>query len=337
MAKTLIVPIFIPHLGCKHACVFCNQKKIAGEYAVPTKDAIVTMVKEYRASAGCFEEIQLAFYGGSFTGLDNELRLSLLTIAKALKDEGLIDKIRFSTRPDYINQEIIEELKRYQVDIVELGAQSMDDEVLSASERGHCALQTQIAARLLKENHFTLGLQMMVALPKDTPIKALETAKKIIACEPDFVRIYPTAIIKDTHLAKMWQDGLYETWDWDVLLDTTAQIAGLFEEKNIPIIRIGLQASDNLTLEQDLLGGAYHPALGEMVKARMLRHKVEELLFGKLPGSYQVFCNDRQVSQVKGQKNCNIEYFSNKGYKLTITPQKTIMWNEVVLNKEEQK
>jgi len=167
MAKVLIVPIFIPHLGCKHACVFCNQKKIAGEYNIPSKETMIETVKEYRASAKAFDEVQLAFYGGSFTGLDDVLRLHLLTVAKELKDEGLIDKIRFSTRPDYINQEIIDELKTYQTDIVELGAQSMDDEVLLASERGHCALQTQLAARLLKENHFVLGLQMMVALPKD--------------------------------------------------------------------------------------------------------------------------------------------------------------------------
>lgn len=335
MSKELIIPVFIPHLGCKHLCVFCNQRKISGKESLPEIASIEKQVREYRESCKDLakREVQLAYYGGSFTAIAGEKQEQFLKVAYDLKMRGLIHKIRLSTRCDYLDDTVLERLKRYTVDIVELGVQSMDDEVLRLSQRGHTAEQVRVAAQILKARGIKLGLQMMIALPGDTPQKSLSTAREITKLAPDFVRIYPTAIIKDTMLADMWRDGVYEEWDWDVLLDTTSEVATVFKQANIPIIRIGLQAADNLSTDQDLLGGGYHPALGEMVKSRMLRKQIEEML-KSYPSerAYDISCNERQISQIKGQKNANIRYFADK-YKirLYLKPTEELLWDQIII------
>lgn len=190
MSKPLIVPVFIPHFGCPHTCVFCNQKKIAGDYQLPSGQLLEDMVQAYRMSSSSkTREVQLAFYGGSFTGLEEAQQRQLLSAAAELKARGLIDKIRLSTRPDYIDEERLTLLTGYQADIIELGVQSMDEAVLKASQRGHTAEDVLRAVEWIRSYpQFALGLQMMVALPADTPAKSLATAKKIAALAPDFVR-----------------------------------------------------------------------------------------------------------------------------------------------------
>ena len=311
MAKPLIVPVFIPHLGCPHTCVFCNQQKIAGSYQLPTYQSLREMVAAYRASCRKGErEVQLAFYGGSFTGLADDMQKRLLDAAAKLKEQGLIHKIRLSTRPDYIDVKRLALLKDYQVDIIELGVQSLDEEVLIASERGHRPEDVaQAVACIQSSAQFALGLQMMVALPADTPEKSIATAEKIAAFAPDFVRIYPTAIIKDTKLAQAYQQGTYMPWPFELILETTARIWDIFHTQRIPVIRIGLQAADNLQLEQDLLGGAYHPALGELVKSRWYRQRLEALLDGQRNQILTVHCNPGDISQFIGQHQANKHYF----------------------------
>lgn len=334
MSKELIIPVFIPHLGCRHRCVFCNQRKISGHESMPQAEEIEKQVLNYRASCRDLNlrEVQLAYYGGSFTAIAADEQEKYLKAAFALKEKGLIAKIRLSTRCDYIDDEVIARLKRYQVDIVELGVQSLDEQVLMLSQRGHTAAQVREAAEILKQSGFTLGLQMMIALPGDTPAKSIQTAKEIVSLEPDFVRIYPTAIIKDTELALMWKNRQYQPWDWDVLIDTTAEAAEIFQAAHIPIIRIGLQAADNLTFERDLLGGGYHPALGEMVKARIMRRKIERTLAQMPQGAYEIYANVRQLSQIKGQKNVNTRYFAEKyQQRLYIYADERLLWDEIVI------
>ena len=334
MSKELIIPVFIPHLGCRHRCVFCNQRKISGHESMSQAEEIEKQVLNYRASCRDLNlrEVQLAYYGGSFTAIAADEQEKYLKAAFALKEKGLIAKIRLSTRCDYIDDEVIARLKRYQVDIVELGVQSLDEQVLMLSQRGHTAAQVREAAEILKQSGFTLGLQMMIALPGDTPAKSIQTAKEIVRLEPDFVRIYPTAIIKDTELALMWKNRQYQPWDWDVLIDTTAEAAEIFQAAHIPIIRIGLQAADNLTFERDLLGGGYHPALGEMVKARIMRRKIERTLAQMPQGAYEIYANVRQLSQIKGQKNVNTRYFAEKyQQRLYIYADERLLWDELVI------
>ena len=334
MTKPLIIPIFIPHYGCRHTCVFCNQKKIAGVYELATEEQLAATVKAYRQSCSQKErEIQLAFYGGSFTGLDFSLQKQLLNAAARLKSQGLIQKIRLSTRPDYIDRERLALLHAYQEDIIELGVQSLDEAVLLASRRGHTAEDVYLAVSLIRTYpEFALGLQMMVALPADTPEKSLITAQKIAALTPDFVRIYPTAIIKDTELALAWQEGTYTPWPMDLILDTTARIWDIFQKEHIPVIRIGLQATDNLVLEQDLLGGAYHPALGELVKSRWYRQQIETQCAGQSGRLLTVYCNPADISQFVGQHRENITYFKEH-YQITLQvqsdshiPRETFHW-----------
>ncbi len=307
MAKVMIVPVFIPHLGCPHQCVFCDQHKITGETSPPDANELEKLVRQYRLSCRNLAntEIQLAFYGGSFTGIAVPWQESLLQAAMTLKANKLLDKIRLSTRADYIDHTVLTRLAHYQVDIIELGVQSLDDGVLEKSQRGHTALDVAKAVALIKEYHFTLGLQMMLALPGDTPEKSLETAQKIIALQPDFVRIYPTAVIKDTKLAEMMINGIYQPWSLDVVIDTVAQIADEFMLADIPIIRIGLQAADNLVWGKDLLGGAYHPAMGELVKNRQIFRRLTNAL-AKMPDTMVIYCNKNELSQFIGQKKNNL-------------------------------
>lgn len=313
MAKEVIIPVFIPHLGCPFQCVFCNQHKISNTSVIPDKESLEALVKSYRASAPRVDGFQLAFYGGSFTGIDNRLQESFLGEAQRLKRKGLIQKIRLSTRPDYIDENVIARLNRYQVDIVELGVQSLDETVLAASCRGHGEKCVYEAVDSLKAAGFALSLQMMLALPEDTPQKAVATARKIAALKPDFVRIYPVAIIKETPLAQLWIQGKYQPWSLDLVVETAAQCADIFEQEKITIIRIGLQAQDNLVLDKDLLGGAYHPALGEMVKGRQKRRQLEQVLVDapKVQKAI-IYYPPKERSQFVGQKKCNHHYLSEK-------------------------
>lgn len=335
MSKELIIPIFIPHFGCKHLCVFCNQRKISGQNSLPKCEEISEQVISYRNSCRnlAAREVQLAYYGGSFTGIAPTEQEKFLSAAYELKQKGLIDKIRLSTRCDYLDETVLSRLKKYTVDIIELGVQSMDDEVLRLSGRGHTAEQVRESARLLKTEGFILGLQMMIALPGDTPQKTFYTAEEIVKLKPDFARIYPTAIIKDTDLAVMWQNGEYKEWEWELLLDTTAQAAEIFMQASIPIIRIGLQAADNLSPERDLLGGGYHPALGELVKGRIMRRRMERILTENPRNqAYDVYGNEKQLSQIKGQKNVNVRYFAEKyQQRLYINPDRELVWDQLII------
>lgn len=315
MAKTMVIPVFIPHLGCGHSCVFCNQRKIAGSYDLPGQAGLAAQVVGYRKSWHEAGEVQLAFYGGSFTGLEVHHQERLLGYAEGFKAAGLIEKIRLSTRPDYIDGDILARLLANQVDIVELGVQSLNDQVLVASKRGHSAHQVLEAVAMIRQTPLILGLQVMVGLPGDTPKRSLETARAVVDLAPDFVRIYPTAVIEDTTLAAWWREGLYEPWDEDVMLDTLAQMVGLFNAAQVPIVRIGLQATDNLQLGRDLLAGAYHPAMGELVKGRLFRMDMEAQLAGldlRDSGSILIACHPKDRSQVVGQKKCNLTYLAQK-------------------------
>ena len=261
MKKNYIVPIFIPHLGCPNDCIFCNQKKIAKDYDAQKEENIKKDIEKYLALYEGKKGIELAFYGGSFTALDYPLMHSYLELAKTYIDKGLIDHIRLSTRPDAISQDILDELKSYKVKTIELGAQSMDDDVLDALKRGHKAIDTIRSAKLIKENGFTLGLQMMLGLYKSNESMELESAEKIAALKPDFVRIYPTLVIKDTELLDKLNEGTYKPLTVDEAVHILKKLVIIFEAKDIEIIRIGLQTTDNIQLGKDVVAGPFHPAI----------------------------------------------------------------------------
>ncbi|NLT95766.1 MAG: radical SAM protein [Clostridia bacterium] len=331
MSRTLIIPIFVPHMGCPHTCVFCNQRKIAGSFMGPTAESVKAMVSTYRETFPDLENayIELAFYGGSFTGIRDDIQENLLSIALKLKQKHLIDGIRLSTRPDYINPEVMNRLVGFGVTTVELGVQSMDDEVLAASQRGHTAGQVEEAVGLIKKSGIKVGIQLMLGLPKDNREKALYSTRRVIELNPDFVRIYPTVVIRETSLASLYFQGLFKPWTLETAIDTCAIMAILFAQADIPIIRMGLQATDNLLFGKDLIAGPYHPAFGELVKSRIFRHQIEfflnEYKLGNEENELTLYCHPKELSQLKGQKNENITYFQNNcNIKLSMVPDNNL-------------
>lgn len=306
-ARNSIIPVFVPHLGCPNDCVFCNQRRISGHTEPATAQTVKTAIENAAALFPKGTKRQLAFYGGSFTAIPTVEQVALFEAAKPYLDDGTISSIRLSTRPDAIDAETLARLKKYSVQTVELGAQSLCDNVLWLSNRGHTAKEVEEAARMVKQAGFELILQMMTGLPGDTDESCVETAKKIIALHPDGVRIYPTVIVRDTELYDMWKAGTYKEHTVSDAVRVCAKITKLFDEAGIPIIRMGLNPTEDLS-GGDAVGGAYHPALGELVRSRMMLDKAVELLDGIEPDKRVVLgVNKSDVSKMIGQHRCNAE------------------------------
>lgn len=306
-ARLSIVPVFVPHLGCPHACVFCNQRRISGRERPATAEDVKKAIAYSAALPRTGAKRQLAFYGGSFTAIPVSLQEQLLAAAAEAIESGEIDSVRLSTRPDAIDAETLARLKSYGVETVELGAQSMDDEVLRLSGRGHTAQDVERAARAVKSAGFQLVLQMMTGLPGDSAEKDLETARRLIALEPQGVRIYPTVIVRGTELYEMWKDGRYREHTLADAVEVCAKLVPLFEDAGIRVIRLGLNPTEELS-NGAALGGAYHPALGELVRSRILLEKARELLAGIERGSSVTLgVAEEKLSQLIGQKRANLE------------------------------
>lgn len=313
MKKHANIPIFIPHVGCPNDCVFCNQRKISGHTHFDRKSVRSELLAAFETVRRDIP-VQIAYFGGSFTGIDRGDMLYLLDLANEFIDAGRCDSIRISTRPDYIDREILDILKRYRVGTVELGVQSMDDRVLLASRRGHTAEDTERAFSLIREYGFELVGQMMTGLPASTREAEIMTAEKICEMGADGARIYPTVVFCDTALHDMAQCGEYTPFTTEDSVERTAAALAVFLEREIPVIRVGLQASDILTAGDGVFGGGYHPAVGEMAYARCHRNAVERALFceeteGKML-ILRVFPSD--ISAFIGQKGENRRYLTEK-------------------------
>ena len=310
-ARASILPVFVPHRGCPHTCVFCNQRRISGEETAATAETVDSIVRQAAALPEGAER-QLAFYGGSFTAIPAEQQEELLAAAKRWLDRGALTSIRLSTRPDAIDAAVLERLKRYGVGTVELGAQSMDDRVLALSGRGHTAADVENAARQIREAGLGLILQMMTGLPGDSDEGAVNTAERLIALRPDGVRLYPTVIVRDTALCDLWRAGDYAEHTVEDAVRVCAKLLPLFERAGIPVIRLGLNPTDELS-GGAAVAGAYHPALGELVRSRVLRNRAEALLSGIAPGGRVTLgVNASQLSQMIGQHGCNRDYLRER-------------------------
>jgi radical SAM enzyme (TIGR01210 family) len=263
--RRLIIPIFIPFGGCPHQCVFCDQKGITGSSDLPGLDEVRQTIETYLYTWKSKGEKEAAFYGGSFTGLPREIQKSYLETAGAFVKANRLDSLRLSTRPDYIDREIIAFVREYGVTTVELGVQSMCDEVLKLSGRGHTARETIEACRLLKEAGIKTGLQFMPGLPGDTRESVIETVREVIRLAPDFVRIYPSLVLKDTPLHKMYLNGDYRPWTLGEMVEVCAEAKKLLDDANITIIRMGLQTTSELM--ESIAAGPFHPSFRQLVEA----------------------------------------------------------------------
>ena len=321
MAKKGNISIFVPHNGCPQQCSFCNQKTITGKSEQPTPSDVENAVKKALAKKGYKYEI--AFFGGSFTAIDRDYMVSLLKAASAFLDNERIYGIRISTRPDFIDNEVLDILKKYGVTSVELGAQSMDDEVLAANLRGHTSAQVESASKLIKSYGFELGLQMMTGLYKDTDEKAVSSAEKIIALKPDTVRIYPTVVLKGTMLADLYEQKIYKPQTVDDAANLCTRLIPMFENAGIKIIRIGLHSSPEL--KKNMKAGAFHDSFGEIVKSRFLLNQILK----NPPASYEIFVNPKTVSQLKGQQKRNIYFLMEAGYNIKVTVSDKVAVGEI--------
>ena len=342
MEKHINIPIFIPHEGCPNDCVFCNQRTITGISEKADRDIskeIDTALLTYKGQA---ENAEIAFFGGSFTGIDRNTMIKLLHTAYSYVLQGKVSSIRLSTRPDYIDTEILDILKVHGVTDIELGIQSMCGHVLDRSKRGHSVQDTQKACNLIKKYGFNLTGQMMIGLPDSTLEDEIYTAKQIAALECDCARIYPTVVFEKTKLCDMAKSGTYSPLSVEDAINRGVQVYEVFAENKIKVLRIGLQATEALVSGIGVYAGANHSALGELIVGEYYFRLIKKILEENLISAYKcqstllIQCAPGEQSKVAGQKKINklriLEEFNAKGINITkirIIPDLSLCANTV--------
>ncbi len=316
MKEKYIIPVFVPHLGCPNDCIFCNQKSISGQKEQMTKEKakeiIDKFLNEIQRKAG-EKEIEIAFFGGSFTAIEEEKQEQLLSTAYEYVKEGKVDSIRISTRPDCINRTILKRLKKYKVKTIELGVQSANDYILKRAGRGHTFEDVKKASKMIRRYRFVLGHQMMVGLPESTRIDEINTAKKLIKLKPKMVRIYPVLVIKGTKLEKELQEGKYQPLTVVQAVETCKELVRMFDSKNIDIIRVGLQNTDEISdpnyKESEVVAGPFHPAFRQLVESAMWYDAVVDKIkkLNVKVKEVQVTVNPIDANNVIGHKKENIQ------------------------------
>lgn len=309
-ARGHILPFFIPHAGCPQQCIFCNQKTISGISQQPTAEEILKNMEDNK-DRNC----QLAFYGGSFTAMPKDRQLYYLETANIGLSNHWINSIRISTRPDCINQEVIDRLKKYHVETVELGVQSLNDKTLRISKRGHSAADSFNAVKMLKNAGFIVGVQLMPGLPEDDYTSIINGAEKILSLKPDLLRIYPTVVVAETEMATMYQQKRYTPLSLEQAVEISAIITILADKYDVKVIRTGLNTDDNLAAE--VLAGPYHPAFGNLVKSYIWRQKILWAIKDfadkhKINDLQAVYAAKNKLPMIFGQQGINKKYYAEK-------------------------
>ncbi|MDQ5983700.1 MAG: hypothetical protein RUMPE_00726 [Eubacteriales bacterium SKADARSKE-1] len=327
------IAIFIPHEGCPNQCSFCNQKKITGQNVAPTANQVFDILENASKNLNTNpQNAQIAFFGGSFTAIDENYMVSLLKVASKFVTDKKFNGIRISTRPDAINSRILDILKGYNVKAIELGAQSMCDDVLKANQRGHTSFDVKFASKLIKDAEFELGLQMMTGLYKSSIENDYYTANEVVKLKPDTIRIYPTVVMKDTELEKLYNGGEYLPPSFEDTVSLCAKLIVLFEqENNIPVIRLGLH--DEKILRDNMVAGVFHPAFSEICQSRVLFNKVLNRLknLNILSGNIIIKINPSDVSKFIGQRRANLSRFCELGYSIKLKQDKSVKENEFLI------
>lgn len=312
MQSMLVIPIFIAHRGCPHDCLFCNQQKISGSARNVDVDVAGT-IDAWLMRQGARSEVQVAFYGGSFTCLPESEQVALLAAVAPSIAKKKVAAIRLSTRPDCIDATVCRRLQEYQVKVVELGAQSMGDAVLQKSLRGHSSTQIRQSLSLLKRYGIEVGLQLMPGLPGETSSSFLRGIETVIALKPDFVRLYPTLVVKDSGLETLYRTQAYRPLSLSKAVALTARCYQRLTVAGIRVIRMGLQPS--ASLEKSIIAGPYHPAFGELVQARLWFKKIRVRLAALEPfQQLSVYISPKDMSAVVGMKRQNIKRLEELGF-----------------------
>lgn len=349
MKRHYIIPIFVPHEGCPHDCVFCNQGRITGEEQTliigpknklennVNREFVIKTIDEYLETIERKNStLEVSFFGGTFTAININKQRELLQVAKEYKEKGLIEYIRLSTRPDYINEFILDHLKEYNVDIIELGVQSLDDEVLKKSGRGHSSEQVEKASKLIKEYGFVLGHQIMIGLPGDTLEKDVYSVKKSLEMKPDLCRIYPALVIKDTPMEDMYLDKTYEPYSLEEAIDVCEKIYRMYRNDNVNIIRVGLQPTDNIAEGKDVVAGPFHPAFRELVESKILNNDIYDSIKDNT-GEVIIEIHPNRISKLYAGKKKFFEELKNKANNVQIninmTKETDIDYVKIIVDK----
>ena len=313
MKKEYVIPVFVPHLGCPNDCIFCNQKSISGQKKNITKEEAKKTIEYYLDNIKDRDASkEIAFFGGSFTGIDNKIQEELLQLAYEYIKSGQVESIRISTRPDYINKEILKKLKKYKVKTIELGVQSANDYILGRSNRGHTFEDVKKASKLIRRYGFKLGHQMMIGLPESTQIDEINTAKALIKLKPSMIRIYPVLVVKGTRLEEEYNEGIYEPLPLAQAIETSKILVRMFTDKKIDVIRVGLQNTDEISdpgnAASEIVAGPFHPAFRQLVESSMwydaIVNKIKKL--NVKVKEVEVTVNPIDVNNVIGHKKENI-------------------------------
>ena len=326
------ISIFIPHIGCPNKCSFCNQNSISSTLKAPDKDSVRTILyNAFQKFDGDLSNSQIAFFGGSFTAINRKIMIDLLEVANEYVGDGKFSSIRISTRPDCIDEEILDILSYYSVKSIELGAQSMNDNTLFLNNRGHTAKDVINASNLILSRDFELGLQMMLGLYRDTEKDAFKTAEVLASLNPQTVRIYPTLVLKNTHLSKLYELKEYIPMSLEDAVRISAKLLGFFEDKGIRVIKLGLH--DSQTIQSDYLAGPYHPAFRELCESRVFINRLTDTFETK--GFYKVYVNSKFISKALGQRRENINILNKLGYKVKFFQDDTIKVGSFKIEKGE--
>jgi len=316
------IPIFIPELACPHQCVFCNQEKISNTFSVPKPNEIHKIIDSYLETIPNNREINIAFFGGSFTGIPLDEMTAYLKEAYKYIVKGKVHGIRLSTKPDYISEEILDILEKYGVTAIELGAQSTNDKILVKSGRGHKFGAIENAVELIKQRNFELGLQMMLGLPHDTLELSIQTAKDIVRLKADTTRIYPTVVVEGTVLENMYKRGDYKVLSLEEAVVWSKEVLKIFNEAGIKVLRVGLHPSEELELGKSLVAGPIHPSFKEMVLSSLWK----DILFQKIDkkSEAQITVSGKQLNYAIGYKGSNRNELISRGYNVKFNVDKCL-------------
>jgi len=340
--RPFIIPIFLPHAGCPHRCVFCNQVSITGTGQKPVSaDQLCSQIRQFlKYRSDRRQPTQISFFGGNFLGLKIEEIKFYLGLATEFVKRGAVDSIRFSTRPDTVDPNRLEIIADYPVATVELGVQSMDEQILAFAKRGHSAADTVRAVEQLKASNYSIGLQMMVGLPGDDAALAMASAAKIAGMQPDFVRIYPTLVVENSLLAEWYKRGAYTPLGLEDAVTQVKRLYLFFRKNNIRVIRMGLQASEDLDTGS-VLAGPYHPAFGHLVYSEIFLDAACAAIESAnlTAANVAIFVNPRRISTLRGLKNSNIALLKKRFEfeKIDIIPDSSIDEDYIKINTERPK
>jgi histone acetyltransferase (RNA polymerase elongator complex component) len=330
--RKVTVPFFISHQGCSHTCVFCDQRTISGSSgAIPSTDEILEKIEAWRKTAGD-RPLEVAFFGGSFTAMPQDIQDHLLQPLQNLLQAGDIASVRVSTRPDCVNDEIVARLSRLGVSTIELGVQSMDDDVLERADRGHTSADSEAGIRCVKAGGLSVGAQLMPGLPGDTIAKSVRSLQRVIAAGADFLRLYPAIVLRGTELARRFQTGNFIPMTVDEGVQLCKILLHESMRSSVPVIRIGLQADDGLN-STTVLGGCWHPSFGRLVRSELYFDLLCSLLTEIPPGLPCIIrCHPSRISEVNGQARINLTRLGNRVATVQVSGDETLKKEELAID-----